>query len=413
MTVAEPRFYLKNPSSLEPTLISLQAKYDGNQRVMLSTGDKILPNEWDFTIQRAKVTKKSLANGDLNIWLDRIASEFKRIFRNCLVDGIYPDAKLITLKLQENLNLLPKPKEVEKVTLLSFIESFINECMGQKATNTIKAYQGTLNHLKAYSQLCMKPFDFGDITIEWRSGFLKYLQSQGFGRNTEGKHVKNIKVFMNEANQRGLHVNLDFKSRSFTKPTEDVPKIFLTRKEIEQLFVLDLTKDKMKEVVRDYFIISCMTSLRYSDFVDIKAEHIKENTIQMVTKKTGEEVIIPIAPMVNEILKKYNFNLPPAPCNQVFNRVLKDVGKLACLDENFTVTKTLGGTKRTKTYKKYELLTCHTGRRTMISNGILAGLSPSALMPLSGHKSLKVFQSYVQLSKVQNAEALLKNQYFK
>jgi integrase len=411
MIVPEPRFYLKCPSYKEPTLICLQAKYEGN-RVFISTGNKILPDDWDFKSQRAKITKKNLSHGQINFWLDKMAVEFKTVFRNYMIDGVFPEASLVIKKMQENLNLTPKEKEVKKLTLFDFIQKYISECRNSKSINTIKSYQGTLLHLIKYSQICSKPFDFDDITIEWRVGFINYLQQLGFGRNTEGKHIKNIKVFMNEATDRKLTNNLSFKSRSFQKPTEDVHKIFLTIEEISVLHKLQMSPSTLQDIVRDYFLISCMTSLRYSDVIDIKPENIKENTIQMITKKTGEEVIIPISPVVNEILIKHNFQLPKAPCNQVFNRVLKEVGKLAGINENISVTKTIGGIKKTTIYKKYQLLTCHTGRRSMISNSILAGLPTSSVMLISAHKSLKVFQSYVRINQKQNAEALAKHTFF-
>jgi integrase len=255
--------------------------------------------------------------------------------------------------------------------------------------------------------------DFDAITIEWRNGFIKYLQGLGVGRNTEGKHIKTVKVFMNEATERGLNTNLSFRSKSFSKPHEDTHKIFLTMDEIEKLAKADLGNDKMKNIVRDYFVISCLTSLRYSDFINIRPEHIKENTIHMVTRKTSEPVIIPISPLVRGILEKYNYNLPKAPCNQVFNRVLKSVGKIAELDAPVTVTKTKGGVKQTITYKKHQLLTAHTGRRSMISNCILEGIPTPSIMLISAHKSLKVFQGYVRLNQVQNAEALSQHRFFK
>ncbi len=43
MTIPEPRFYLKVAQAKEPTLICMQAKYNG-QRVFMSTGDKIHPD---------------------------------------------------------------------------------------------------------------------------------------------------------------------------------------------------------------------------------------------------------------------------------------------------------------------------------------------------------------------------------
>lgn len=413
MLVPEPRFYLKNLKAIEPTLICMQVKYDG-QRVFLSTGDKVLPCEWDFTTQRTKANKRNIGNGDINMWLDKMSNEFKSIFRNCMLDGRFPDAVYMMQKLQENLNMISKPKQEEKIplTFFTFIDLYIKECESTKSIATVKSYKATLHHLKNHSLLEAKHFDFNDISLAWRASFIKYLQGCGVARVTEGKHIKIVKVFMNEATERGLNQNMDFRSKSFSKPTEDVSKIFLTKAEIEKLYSLDLSGDKMKDIVRDYFVISCMTSLRYSDFIDIKAENIKKDTIEMITKKTGEKVVIPLATIIKEIFKKYNYELPKAPCNQVFNRVLKDVGEMAELNDSITITKTIGGIKQTKVYKKYELLTCHTGRRTMITNSILAGIPTPSIMLISAHKNLKVFQGYVRLDQHQNAEALATHSYF-
>ena len=109
---------------------------------------------------------------------------------------------------------------------------------------------------------------------------------------------------------------------------------------------------------------------------------------------------------------KYNYNLNRAPCNQVFNKVLKEVGCKAGLDETITFSKTTGGIKKIITCKKYQLLTCHTGRRSMISNCILACIATPQIMLMSAHRSLKVFQSYVRIDQVQNAEKLASHTFF-
>lgn len=413
MVVPEPRFYLKNIKATEPTLISLQVKFNG-ERVFMSTGDKILPTEWDSTKQRAVVSKKNPGNSDINLWLDKISTEFKALFRNMLIDGTVPTAELLMKALSEKLNRNPLPNAVKDVkpTLLQFISQFIEESRALKASNTVKTYVTTLKHIEGYFEKTGEKPDFEAINIEWHNGFIKYLQSVGVGRNTEGKHIKNVKVFMNAATERGLNNNLLFRSKSFGKPHEDVHKVFLTMPEIKKIATCDLGEDKLKNIVRDYFVISCLTSLRYSDFVDIRPENIKSNTINMITKKTGEPVIIPISSMVKNILEKYEYCLPKAPCNQVFNRVLKEVGRIAEIDEAVTVSRTVAGIKQTITFKKYQLLTAHTGRRSMISNCILEGIPTPSIMLITAHKSLKVFQGYVRMNQVQNAEALSQHSFF-
>ncbi|PZP52080.1 MAG: hypothetical protein DI598_01610 [Pseudopedobacter saltans] len=414
MEIPEPRFYLKQPSSIEKTLISMQVKYCG-QRVFISTGEKIAPSEWSFEKQRAIVTRRNLTASAVNMAIDKISMEFKNAFFDLLREFDIPPAKVVTDKLLQKIDesyisLLEKP--VEKVTLMKFISQYIDECKGSKSVGTIKTYVTTQRHLEAFALLKNKKIDFEDITLGWRSGFVQYLQGLNMARNTEGKHIKNIKVFMNEATERGINTNLDFRSRKFIKPTEEVDKVFLTEEELQKLLDLNLEKGDKKDIVRDLFIISCYTSLRYSDLINIRQENIKEATIEMRTQKTGEDVIIPISKKVRNIFDKYDSQLPKAPCNQIFNSLLKDVCRLAGLTEAVTITKTVAGVKQTKTFEKYELISCHTGRRSMISNCILEGVPTSSIMLISAHKSLKVFQKYVRITKQQNADVLQHNIFF-
>ncbi|MEJ7821360.1 MAG: site-specific integrase [Chitinophagaceae bacterium] len=414
MILPEPRFYLKDKNSKEPTLIVMQAKYNG-QRIYLSAVEKVNPIDWDFDKQRAIITRRNLANASINIWLDKMTLDFKTIFRNCLLEEIEPTAILITQKLQEKLNLTNTQPliPIGKETLFLFIEKYIQECSGYKSQSTIKTYQSTFKHLKNYSKLLSKELDFEDITHDFRNKFIRYLQNLGSGKNTEGKHIKEIKVFMNEATERGLNFNLDFRSKSFSKPSESATKVFLSMQEIEKLVDLDLSYCKTKEIVRDYFIISSMSSLRYSDVIDIKEENIKNDAIHIITKKTGEQVIIPLSPWIKNIFIKYNYRFEKKiPCNQIFNKVIKEVCKIAGLNEQITITKTIGGVKKTIVYMKYELISSHSARRSFVSNCILAGIGIPQIQLITGHRSLKTLSLYVRINQVQNAERLANHSFF-
>lgn len=416
MFIPEPKFYLKNRNSTEPTLIYMQAKYSGNspERFMLSTGNKINPDEWDDSKQRAIISKKAVGNSDLNLWLDKMATTFKTAFRNYILDGKVPSALELKDRIEHILNIkvLIDPEKSKSKYFLDFVNRFIEEYKPLRAPNTIKSYVSTVSRIKEYEAWCNKKFQFEDITIEWRAGFIKYLQSCGNSKNTEGKHIKHVKLFMNEATERGLNTNMAFKSKSFNKPNEDVHKIFLDREEISKISKLDLTCDKLKDITRDYFLIACLSSLRYSDFTRIRKENIKGDYLQMITTKTSQEVIIPISPIVRTIFEKYNYEMPKAPCNQLFNRYLKEIGKMAGLTENVSITKTVSGVKKTEVKEKWELLSSHVGRRSLVSNCIMEGINTSSIMLISGHKSLRVFQGYVRVNQQQNAENLRTHPFF-
>ena len=415
MLVVEPKFYMKNIHAKEPSVIYLSARYSINeqpQRVMLSAMNKVLPSEWDSIKQRAIVSRKNLENGEINMYLDKMANCFKSVVRNLMIDGVVPLASVVKDKMEEMLNLKVKIEE-PKITFYSFIETYIKESKSNKSYATVQAYTSTFNRIKEFGIYCNKEFSFDDITLEWRVSFLRFLQQRfNISRNTEGKYIKNVKCLVAQATERGINKNFAFRSKNFSQPIEPVHKIFLTMPEIEIIAALDLSEDKMKDVVRDYFIIACLTSLRYSDFTRIRKEHIQNDRIQMVTNKTGQEVVIPLSSLIKKILVKYNYVLPKAPCNQLFNRHLKDIGKMAELNEEITITKTIGGIKKTTVFLKYQLLSTHTGRRSLISNCILEGINSNAVQLISGHKSNRVFSSYIRISQHQNADALANQKIF-
>jgi len=417
--IPEPRFYLKNQKSSEPTLIYLDVRYtslEGVERFTLTTGEKIRPEEWNFSTQRAIVNKHLQKNSSLNFWLEKMVNTFKYEFRNFQINGIIPTAAILKEKVNGILNIIPivvTESPIQKLELFPFIEQFIKDCIPIRKEATIKTYWGTYRKMQQFAEkLGVKNFEYKDITLEWRSQFICFLQSKGVSRNTEGKHIKTVKVFMNEATERNLNINLAFRSKGFQKPSEETQKIFLTMEKINKLADLDLSNNTLYDIIRDYFIISCLTALRFSDVIRIRKENIKENFIEIKTVKTGQGVVIPIAPLVKNILIKYDYELPKAPCNQVFNRYLKEIGKMAGLNDTIQVSRTIGGIKKTEIKLEWELISSHVGRRSLISNCILEGVNTSSLMVLSAHKSLRSFQSYVRISQQQNAEALTKYSIF-
>jgi integrase len=62
---------------------------------------------------------------------------------------------------------------------------------------------------------------------------------------------------------------------------------------------------------------------------------------------------------------------------------------------------------------KYKLIASHTGRRTFITNSILAGIPLSVIQRITGHKKLVTLQKYVDIAegiKVEEMEKL--SRYF-
>ena len=410
MLIPKANFYLKQPSAEEATLISLQVKFNGH-RVFMSTGEKVHPKKWDFVKQRGLGGE----NSDLNFWLDKINMEVTSIFRNLNIDNISPTAELVQKLLKEKIDNTPAPiKPVEtKTTLKSFIELYMEESKSIKKHETVKAYRSTLNHLLNFSKLYNRPINFENIDLDFYYAFTDYIAKDlGNAKNTVAKQIKTIKTFMNEATDRGFNSNLAFKSRSFKKVTEVVDKIYLTTDEIEKIYKLDLSKTKTKEMVRDLFVVSCYTGLRFSDFMSIKKDDIRDDKIYIKTIKTDQVVAIPIASIVKEILKKYNYNLPTEISNQKMNEFLRVIGEQAEINEPIVITKTKSGKRLQTTYKKHELITAHCGRRSFATNAYKNKIPAISIMRITGHTSEKAFLGYIRITQEENAELMKEYSFF-
>jgi integrase len=167
--------------------------------------------------------------------------------------------------------------------------------------------------------------------------------------------------------------------------------------------------------VRDLFIIGCYTGLRFSDLKQLKDENLTDNRtrIRIRTEKTGELVIIPLHPFVKAILRKHNGIPPEALTNQKMNDYLKEIGEWAGIDETVVLHFTKGGQRVTETYKKYQLITTHTARRSFATNAYLQDVPTISIMKITGHRTEKSFMKYIKISQEDNANKLINHPFFK
>jgi integrase len=98
-----------------------------------------------------------------------------------------------------------------------------------------------------------------------------------------------------------------------------------------------------------------------------------------------------------EILEKYKgeseFALP-APSNQMMNEYVKIIGKRCGIDETVNLVSYKGGERVEETFKKWELLTTHCGRRTFVSNALFLNIHESVIMKWTGHSDPNTMKPY-------------------
>lgn len=413
MNIPTPHFLLREPKSKKPTLISCHIRYN-NDRIIFSVGERILPVEWDSSKQRAINSKKYPHNTELNVWLDKVDSEIKSVFRSFNLDNVTPTPEVIKERINDKLF----NKVNSKIpSLLSFINSYIQECAKIKNPNTVRTYITTFKHLQSYSRLNKISLDYSTITLNFYNSFVNYLMNDlQLSQNTIGKHIQVFKTFMNEATDRGYNKKLEFRGRKFKRLAEPVESIYLNKEELDQIRALNLSEKPTLERVRDLFIIGCYTGLRYSDFTKIRPENIKIEDggtyINILTQKTSTKVVIPLNPIVINILKKYNGFIPDPLSNQKMNQYLKIIGEMAGLTSKISITRTKGGKKTKTAVPKFKLVHTHSGRKSFATNAFLAGVPTLAIMKITGHTTENQFLKYVKISEEENANNLINHKFF-
>ncbi len=410
----DAKFILKEPNSNDKSLVYLFYNYN-NLRLKYSTGEKILPANWNSTKQRAKETAKFPEYPEFNQRLRNIETAINTCYRRLLNDERYITSDL----LREELNIeLNKEKLTKKrLDLLEWIKNEIEILKLSQKVGSIQVYNALLKHLTEFSITRRFKLNFENVTIEFYEQFQDYLiNEKKLLNNTFGKQIKTLKTFLNLATEKGINTNLAYKSRLFKAPQETIDHIFLNDEELDKIHKTDFGEKLYLDRVRDQFLIGCHTGLRFSDFTQLKKENYREtnygSVFNVITYKTDERVIIPIKPIVKGIWDKYNGNLPRPISNQKMNEYLKEIGQIAGISNMEIVKKKSGLDVRQTIQPKHELISTHTARRSFATNAFLSGIPAISIMKFTGHKTESSFMKYIKVTQSINAELLSNHKFF-
>lgn len=406
-------FVLKAPNADKATPINMLFNFDG-VRLKYATGEKILPKNWSSTKQRAKNFKQSV---ELNNRLDIIETEIQNVYRRAKNDL----SKVITPELlrEELNNVLYKNRLSQKKLLVDWMKEEIELLKADRKPNSIKKYVTLVNHLINFSTEYNTKLFFESITFDFYDDFREYIQGElGLVNNTFGKLIRTLKTFLNIASEKGLNTTTHYRSKLFKATYEEVNHIYLDEQELKKVIDLELTNKPSLDRVRDLFIVGCYTGLRYSDFTTITKENFRPQkeigyVIEKITIKTQEKVVIPVKPIVLDIWNKYSQNFPKEISNQKMNEYLKELGKLAQIDEMTTLNRGRGAEILSFVKPKYQFITSHTARRSFATNAFNSGIPSIRIMKITGHRTESAFMKYIKMKQLYNAIKIAEYPFFK
>lgn len=358
------------------------------KRSKIFSGIKIEPDNWiDGRIGR-KETDNDLKNSIIQAKLS-------------LLSKIVTEAELKSLK--------PDPDEVKREFLFRVTKTQGKELLSQKhgiinfITDYKAKYANVRKHgtLRAFDQVTAKirAFDpdstLEDMNQDWILRYCSFLVNEGLQDSTiKHRHLKSFKIIYKDAIQLGI--NVPDHIEKFKWKAQSKQQFFARWDEVEAIMNLDEFVFPFQEKVRDLFILSCFTGLRFSDLVKISRNNIStqsgQTMLRVVVVKTGFDYQIPLSSKVFGILQKYDFKMPVIS-NQAFNREIKHVAQRV-VTGSFVKTSSSGSKVTETVIPRHKMFSAHTARRSFARHMLDKGASLIIVSKILGHSTTETTLIY-------------------
>lgn len=403
------------------TPISLQYCHSADQRVVLSTGISIPFQYWNKKTGRIS---KDLPTeyGDVQILETSLTQKLRKA--EDMVSYALKRKNTCPMKfLKENFNRNDKwdfeqmSDEKKSLDVFCNIDDYSKSKEGSVKKCTINVINAMKAHLRLFEEYRKEPITFDSFDAQFYEDFVFYLTYEvpqvrrkelikGLKANSVGKTIKHLKSFLRDRMRKKVIPFMDL--GAFKVMEEEVDAIYLSWKELSAIYHLDLSKQHQLEKYRDLFVLGCLTGFRFSDYSDIKPEEVRDGMLYVNQTKTHSTVVVPLKKDAKKILiDKYNMQMPQVS-NVNLNYHIKEVARLAGIDEQIKITHKRGNKVTEEIKPKYAWVTSHTCRRSFCTNEYLDGTPTNLIMAISGHKTEKAFRRYIKADQVQKAHMIKK-----
>jgi integrase len=351
-----------------------------------------------------KIRFKELSNGTKSIYLDcyidgKREYRFLKLYINPQNDTATQTANAenlrlanaikadLTVELQNKANGFSVRSKKNKTYFLEYVKH-ISEKKGDK-----ESYIALQKHLKDF---CDKTLIIQNVDKEFCAKFAEYLKNvknirtgNNIHTNTQFEYLRKLTTILRAAISDGLIEKNPL--LEIDKPKQKEAEIeYLTADEVKILETTDCKSQKIKNA----FLFSCFTGLRFSDVKLLTWEQIKRDNdrvlIEYTQKKTKKHEYLPLPKKAAEYLSKsennpYNENIFNLQSNEYVNNTLKLWAAAA------------GIKKR---------LTFHMARHTYATLLLNKGAAIEVVSKALGHSDIKTTQRYAKITDFTLLEAV-------
>lgn len=174
--------------------------------------------------------------------------------------------------------------------------------------------------------------------------------------------------------------------------TDASQHVYLNDDEIRMVMNYEPIKPAEK-IVKNWFLIGCLTGARHSDYIRFTSKNIQENELHYVSIKTHTNTIVPLSSYVEKLIKENeekeynNWSCSDVYFNEVLKKLIRDTG---IINEVSLYTK-----GEFKNGEKWTFVASHTARRSFATNLYRKGVDIYTISRLCGHSSVEMTKQYI------------------
>ena len=405
--MATVKYYLR--SKTKGSAIQIQLSVSKDLKMRNSTGLQIDYSDWSDKTSLPKQNNPN--NKNLTTELNDLKKFVLEAYNNDFSSGVLFDSHWLKSKISiffERINV----KTSDNIVYNYIIQFNELRKLAKTKKTTDNQYTTLEDKFSRFQKYQKKTYVFSEIDKKVMLEFKNWLMvKEKLMESTTGRTLKNLKTILLDARGNGkiLHPQID----KFT--IEGVPsiKVFLNFQEIEQIKNAQIIGEDLLHA-RDWLLIGCYTGQGVSDLLEMKKSKVFTKTdsegdsfrfIDLIQKKTGKDVTIPIHDEVEQILQKHGDNFPPlfrgSTLNSnitTFNSHIKKVCELSGINQVMKGRIYNDELKRNEIVEteKYNLVSTHICRRSFATNfyGDKRFTTPQ-IMAITGHKTETTFLQYI------------------
>lgn len=367
--------------------------FENNQKshVQFCTPLQIISEDWDYDKQRPKniyLKKGKRLNNTLDIIKVQLSSYILEKRKNNKILS----EKAISKKIKELCFL--QEIDYPKSSLLYFMDIYITSRREIICQSTYKRYMVFFNLIRRFEGFSMNRFSIEDINMNFINDFVLYGKNETYSENTIYRTISFIKTILNFVEKKNIKTCLSEIEIRKRLPQREM--VTLSEFEIKQ--IINTMVPPNLQAAKDWLLISCYMGQRISDFMKFKKEQLIEINgrlcISFTQQKTKKEILLPLHPVVINILQKNKNNFPKALDIQLYNSQIKQIALIAQIKQQVKTNKRIKHRAENLFVEKWEAITSHIGRRSFATN--FYGKVPTPLlMDATGHSTERMFLRYI------------------